>query len=210
MLVEGLGDEVLEPLDGTRPPRRAAYGEAFEPVVPMPVTLGRHGSRGAARGAGRARSASPSPPRRQPLVVLAPAGSGKTRVLTRRIAYRVAIGASDPRHVLALTFTRKAAGELTDRLGRLGLRGDATAGTFHAVAWGSLRTRWADQGRTPPTLLDRKGRRAGRGRARRSAAASGRSPVAEPGHGDRVGQGPDGHPGRLRRRPWWPPGADRP
>ena len=94
----------------------------------------------------------------QPLVVLAPAGSGKTRVLTRRIAHRVAIGASDPRHILALTFTRKAAGELTDRLARLGLRGDATAGTFHAVAWGQLRARWADQGRTAPALIERKGR----------------------------------------------------
>lgn len=93
-----------------------------------------------------------------PLVVLAPAGSGKTRVLTRRIAHRVALGEADPRHVLALTFTRKAAGELTDRLGRLGLRGDATAGTFHAVAWGALRTHWDDRGRTAPTLLDRKGR----------------------------------------------------
>ena len=93
-----------------------------------------------------------------PLVVLAPAGSGKTRVLTRRIAHRVATGAADPRHVLALTFTRKAAGELDDRLRRLGLRGDATTGTFHAVAWGALRTRWADQGRAPLTLLDRKGR----------------------------------------------------
>jgi DNA helicase-2/ATP-dependent DNA helicase PcrA len=92
-----------------------------------------------------------------PLVVLAPAGSGKTRVLTRRIAYRVASGAADPRHVLALTFTRKAAGELADRLRRLGLRGDATTGTFHAVAWATLRTRWADQGRQPLTLLDRKG-----------------------------------------------------
>jgi DNA helicase-2/ATP-dependent DNA helicase PcrA len=93
----------------------------------------------------------------QPLVVLAPAGSGKTRVLTRRIAHRVASGAADPRHVLALTFTRKAAGELDDRLRRLGLRGDATTGTFHAVAWGTLRTRWVDQGRTPLSLLDRKG-----------------------------------------------------
>lgn len=93
-----------------------------------------------------------------PLVVLAPAGSGKTRVLTRRIAHRVATGAADPRHVLALTFTRKAAGELDDRLRRLGLRGDATTGTFHGVAWGALRTRWADQGRTALTLLDRKGR----------------------------------------------------
>ena len=93
-----------------------------------------------------------------PLVVLAPAGSGKTRVLTRRVAYRVAIGEADPRHVLAITFTRKAAGELGDRLRSLGLRNDPTTGTFHAVAWGSLRTRWADQGRTAPTLLDRKGR----------------------------------------------------
>ena len=94
----------------------------------------------------------------QPLVVLAPAGSGKTRVLTRRIAHRVATGSADPRHVLALTFTRKAAGELDDRLRRLGLRGDATTGTFHGVAWGTLRARWADQGRTPLSLLDRKGR----------------------------------------------------
>lgn len=92
-----------------------------------------------------------------PLVVLAPAGSGKTRVLTRRIAYQCAIGRADPRHVLALTFTRKAAGELVDRLRRLGLRSETTAGTFHAVAWGVLRTRWADQRRDPPTLLDRKG-----------------------------------------------------
>jgi DNA helicase-2/ATP-dependent DNA helicase PcrA len=93
-----------------------------------------------------------------PLVVLAPAGSGKTRVLTRRIAHRVATGVADPRHVLALTFTRKAAGELDDRLKRLGLRGDATTGTFHGVAWGALRRRWTDQGRTALTLLDRKGR----------------------------------------------------
>jgi DNA helicase-2/ATP-dependent DNA helicase PcrA len=92
-----------------------------------------------------------------PLVVLAPAGSGKTRVLTRRIAHRVATGEADPRHVLALTFTRKAASELDDRLQRLGLRGDLTTGTFHGVAWGALRTRWADQGRTALALLDRKG-----------------------------------------------------
>ena len=112
----------------------------------------------------------------QPLVVLAPAGSGKTRVLTRRIAYRVATGAADARHVLALTFTRKAAGELAERLRRLGLRGDSTAGTFHAVAWAVLRTRWPDQRRQPPTLLDRKGRvlaelAPGPGRPMRSVAA---------------------------------------
>ncbi|MGE3835394.1 MAG: ATP-dependent helicase, partial [Acidimicrobiia bacterium] len=91
-----------------------------------------------------------------PLVILAGAGSGKTRVLTRRIAYRVATGDADPRHVLALTFTRKAAGELRSRLSALGVRDAVAAGTFHAIAYAQLRRRWADTGATPPTLLDRK------------------------------------------------------
>ena len=51
-----------------------------------------------------------------PLAILAGAGSGKTRVLTRRIAYRCLEGDADPRHVMAVTFTRKAAGELDARL----------------------------------------------------------------------------------------------
>src|SRR5688572_23927562 len=91
-----------------------------------------------------------------PLRILAGAGSGKTRVLTRRIAHRSATGSVDPRHVLALTFTRKAAGELNSRLRKLGLRDAVAAGTFHAIAYAQLRTRWADRGITPPTLLDRK------------------------------------------------------
>jgi DNA helicase-2/ATP-dependent DNA helicase PcrA len=91
-----------------------------------------------------------------PLCILAGAGSGKTRVLTRRIGHRVATGDADPRHVLALTFTRKAAGELNTRLRALGLRDTVAAGTFHAVAYAQLRNRWADRGVTPPDLLDRK------------------------------------------------------
>ncbi len=91
-----------------------------------------------------------------PLCVLAGAGSGKTRVLTRRIAYRVATGDADPRRVLALTFTRKAAGELTQRLRALEIRDRVAAGTFHAVALAQLRGRWADRNVTPPDLLDRK------------------------------------------------------
>jgi DNA helicase-2/ATP-dependent DNA helicase PcrA len=91
-----------------------------------------------------------------PLCILAGAGSGKTRVLTRRIAWRAATGELDPRHVLALTFTRKAAGELTQRLRALGLRDQVAAGTFHSVAYAQLRSRWADRGIEPPTLLDRK------------------------------------------------------
>jgi DNA helicase-2/ATP-dependent DNA helicase PcrA len=91
-----------------------------------------------------------------PLCILAGAGSGKTRGLTRRIAWRAATGDLDPRHVLALTFTRKSAGEMTERLRSLGLRDSVAAGTFHSVAYAQLRARWADRGITPPTLLDRK------------------------------------------------------
>ncbi len=93
----------------------------------------------------------------QPLAILAPAGSGKTRVLTRRIAWRVETGDADASHVLALTFTRKAAGELRDRLRRLGLRDGVASGTFHGVAYAQLRARWADEGRAAPGLLARKG-----------------------------------------------------
>ncbi len=93
-----------------------------------------------------------------PLAILAPAGSGKTRVLTRRIAWQSAAGHLDPKHVLAVTFTRKAAGELRTRLHRLGVRGGVTAGTFHAVALAQLRRRHADRGTAMPGLLDRKAR----------------------------------------------------
>jgi DNA helicase-2/ATP-dependent DNA helicase PcrA len=92
----------------------------------------------------------------QPLCILAGAGSGKTRVLTRRIAHRAAIGDLEPRHVLAVTFTRKAAAELTTRLRDLGLRDSVAAGTFHALAYAQLRSRWSDRGIRPPALLDRK------------------------------------------------------
>ncbi|MGH9035724.1 MAG: ATP-dependent helicase, partial [Acidimicrobiia bacterium] len=100
-----------------------------------------------------------------PLAILAGAGSGKTRVLTRRIAYQATTGRIDAGHTLALTFTRKAAGELSERLAALGLRrsgvraGPATAvtaGTFHAVALAQLRRRWADRGEAVPALLERK------------------------------------------------------
>lgn len=91
-----------------------------------------------------------------PLVVLAGAGSGKTRVLTRRIAWRVLNGETDPNRVLTLTFTRKAAAELRERQRQLGLRDRIPAGTFHGIALTQLRQRWTERRTIPPTLLDRK------------------------------------------------------
>ena len=91
-----------------------------------------------------------------PLCILAGAGSGKTRVLTTRIAYRAYQNTLDLSKVLALTFTRKAAGELSSRLRAFGLRDRIAAGTFHAVAYAQLRTYWSERSINPPTLLTRK------------------------------------------------------
>jgi DNA helicase-2/ATP-dependent DNA helicase PcrA len=93
-----------------------------------------------------------------PLCIIASAGAGKTRVLTRRIAYRCWTGSADAAHTLALTFTRKAAGELQHRLAGLGLRSGVAGGTFHSHAAAQLQRWWADRRVTPPTLLDRKSR----------------------------------------------------
>ncbi len=90
----------------------------------------------------------------QLVAVIAGAGSGKTRVLTRRIAHRIAIETADPRHTLALTFTREAAGEMRKRLHRLGLREHVEAGTFHSVMLGVLKQRWADTERRALTVVN--------------------------------------------------------
>jgi DNA helicase-2/ATP-dependent DNA helicase PcrA len=106
-------------------------------------------------GLNEAQEAAVSSPARV-LRIIAGAGSGKTRVLTHRIAYRVLREEIDPRRVLAVTFTRKAAAELRARLRRLGLPAPVTAGTFHSIAYAQLRHRWLERGVTPPELLDRK------------------------------------------------------
>jgi DNA helicase-2/ATP-dependent DNA helicase PcrA len=87
-----------------------------------------------------------------PLAIIASAGSGKTRVLTRRIAYRIGNGSADPRHVLVLTFTRDAAGELRRRLRRLDISERIESGTFHSVALRLLRDRAAAAGTTAPAV----------------------------------------------------------
>jgi len=78
-----------------------------------------------------------------PVCVLAGAGTGKTRAITHRIGYAVATGAVSPTHVLALTFTVRAAGELRGRLRALGGGAEAVrATTFHAAALRQLTYFW--------------------------------------------------------------------
>ncbi|HJU08057.1 MAG TPA: DNA helicase II [Rhodanobacteraceae bacterium] len=79
-------------------------------------------------------------------LVLAGAGSGKTRVLTHRIAWLIEVERVPPWAVLAVTFTNKAAGEMRGRLESLlpaGTRG-LSVGTFHGIAHRLLRRHWAD------------------------------------------------------------------
>lgn len=87
------------------------------------------------------------------VAVVAGAGSGKTRVLTRRVAYRVATGSADLAHTVVLTFTRQAAGELRRRLPALGLTGRVAAGTFHSIAQQMLRQRWLDLDQQPRSIV---------------------------------------------------------
>jgi DNA helicase-2/ATP-dependent DNA helicase PcrA len=91
-----------------------------------------------------------------PLCILAGAGSGKTRVISRRVAYALATGVVRPRDVLVVTFTDKAAGEMRTRLATLGQPGVA-ASTFHAAALRQLRHFWPRvHGSDPPSILESK------------------------------------------------------
>ncbi|ALG85549.1 ATP-dependent DNA helicase UvrD2 [Gordonia phthalatica] len=82
---------------------------------------------------------------RGPVCVLAGAGTGKTRTITRRIAHLVESGQVNPEQVLAVTFTSRAAAEMRERLASLGVSGpgnSVAAQTFHAAAMRQLRYFW--------------------------------------------------------------------
>jgi len=107
-----------------------------------------------------------------PVCILAGAGTGKTRAITHRIAYRTLTGEVSPRHILAVTFTARAAAEMRSRLTELGASG-VQARTFHAAALRQVRY-FAPrllEGRAMPELLESKARMVGLAAARAGVRA---------------------------------------
>ena len=88
-----------------------------------------------------------------PLCIVAGAGSGKTRVLTHRIAWHITEGNFHHQQVLAVTFTRQAARELRLRLRQLKLRSNVRAGTFHSIALSQIRRFDSERRRRPWQIL---------------------------------------------------------
>ena len=97
-----------------------------------------------------------------PTVILAGAGTGKTRTITHRIAYGIATGHFAANRVLALTYTNRAAGELRARLRQLGV-GGVSVRTFHAAALAQLEYFWPQLVGVPaPSILDSKAKLIGK------------------------------------------------
>ncbi len=146
----------------------------MDPPVPVPAAPGtRPASDGAFRRAAAGLTeaqcrAVDSPAAR--LCVVAGAGSGKTRVLTLRVARRVLDGSAQADHTLVCTFTRKAARELRARLAASGApvsspvgpggvpASGVRAGTLHQLALTLLRREADDTGRAVPVLVDHRAR----------------------------------------------------
>jgi len=91
------------------------------------------------------------------VVVRAGAGSGKTTVLTRRIAWRAQQGTAEAERTLAITFTKQAATEMRTRLAKFDLGGRPTIGTFHAVGLRLLAQRADDTRRAKPLVANNRG-----------------------------------------------------
>lgn len=91
-----------------------------------------------------------------PVLIIAGAGTGKTRTITHRIAHALDNGVTEPARTLALTFTARAAAELRLRLATLGFPG-VQAHTFHSSAWRQLQFFWNEAiGGKPFRILSQK------------------------------------------------------
>jgi DNA helicase-2/ATP-dependent DNA helicase PcrA len=124
---------------------------SIEPVEPPQPAAGGIAARAraAAGGGGAAYLAGLNPEQRQavetldgPVLVLAGAGTGKTRVLTVRIAHILSLGRARPGEILAVTFTNKAAREMKHRVGEIVgqvVEGMPWLGTFHSIGVKILR-----------------------------------------------------------------------
>ena len=116
---------------------------AFEPAPEAPAPGGIAARALAARAGGADYLRDLNPEQREavetldgPVLVLAGAGTGKTRVLTTRIAHIIALGRARPSEILAVTFTNKAAREMKERIGSMvgqAVEGMPWLGTFHAI-----------------------------------------------------------------------------
>ena len=136
-------NELLDPAPGP------TAGPDARPPAPMPPSAYLDGLNPEQRQAAEALDG--------PLLVLAGAGTGKTRVLTTRLAHILATGRARPGQVLAVTFTNKAAREMIGRVERLIGRSAAGLwlGTFHAIAARILRRHAELAGLKPDfTILD--------------------------------------------------------
>lgn len=87
-------------------------------------------------------------------MVRAGAGSGKTTVLTRRIAWRALSDTADIERTLAITFTRQAATEMRSRLASFDLDGRPAIGTFHAIARRVMMQYLEDRGKRAPVIVN--------------------------------------------------------
>ena len=147
----------------------AVASATVEPAAPMPAPIPGDSLALALAGLTDAQRLAVESPAAA-LCVLAGAGSGKTRVLTLRVARRIRDGSADADHTVVCTFTRKAAHELRDRLARYGVAvsvpaGPAgvptpgvRAGTLHQLALTLLRRRAFDTGRPAPVLVEHRWR----------------------------------------------------
>ncbi|WP_435203593.1 ATP-dependent DNA helicase UvrD2 [Janibacter sp. GS2] len=145
------------------------------------------------------------------MVVLAGAGTGKTRAITHRIAYGVHSGAYQPQRVLAVTFTARAAGEMRTRLRDLGIVG-VQARTFHSAALRQLHFFWPQAiGGAAPEIMGHKAPAVGEAAARvgmRLNRSEMRDVSAEIEWSKVSLLTPESYPAAARRARREPPGMD--